>query len=312
MRKRFKTSFVILLLIAVLGTINVVAHKSVNTKALLEPQFKDVVHLPKQNMIRLMSLGFEAFLADLYLIKAQMFVHDHQKDPDAEPIAAGLFDIITTLDPKYYYAYFTAYYTLSNIYGMMGVADAIRLMKRGFVHLQKCDFPRWIGIAYYTYGSDPVYAATYLKTAIAMSNDKNITDEAERKKCYEGLIWMADAAAANKKAGVCTRKQIVCSQLQEFQNKKNRPQKEFMDLLTRRCVGLHILCELEHGIEAYKQKYSKCPKDIDELLSGLGVKSNIPAEPFGGYFYIDQASCQPKSSTGLEPVKKKESKNQSK
>jgi len=294
-----KRSLAVAAALLILALLNVQAHRKVSLADLTDVQTQDLLKLPSGPVVtRALSLGFSAFLSDLYLLKTQIFLFDHQTDPDAREKLFGLFDLVTTLDPSYADAYILAHYTLSGLYDNLGVAQANELSRRAMAYLRDdCRFYRNIGINFYMYSAEPQRAAPYLLAA----KDFNTPD-----RCPTSMVWMADEANIKSGADPCVRQGIICGQYEE--GMRQRQDRTYLKLLNQRCQGLHTLCELNHAIAQYRRTLGgRCPGDIRDLMAGLKVAGNPPKEPFGGYYFID-ADCEAQSSTGLRPTRNNQKK----
>ena len=292
-RKSRKGWYIALLIIGVSIAVNIGVHRGLDVGKLTDPKISDTISLPaSETVLKVMSFGFREFLADLYLIKTQIYLFDHEYDYGARDEFVRLFRLITSLDPQYEEAYYLAHHTLSNFFGLTEVAEDNALLRKGWIYNQHaCRFPMYIGINFYRYGSDPLAIAPYLKSSFEYGDTKH---------CPSSLIWMIDAANERKGEDPCMRKKIMCGELENAE--QERLDRNFIDMVSRRCNGLIYLCDLNRYLAQYQQRYNgTCPKNFKELMKGLHVvKGEVPKEPFGGYFYIDDY-CEAKSSTGLRP-----------
>ena len=197
---------VILLVVGSSVVVNVGAHMSIDMDRLMDPEIHDVINLPaSEGVVKVLSFGFREFLADLYLIKTQVYLFDHEYDYEAKDEFVRLFKLITTLDPYYEEPYHLAHYTLSNFFGLSEVAEDNALLRKGWVYNpHSCRFPMYIGMNFYKYSSDPLNVAPYMKSALQYGDEK----------CPTSLIWMVDAVNERKGSDPCMRKKIICGELE--------------------------------------------------------------------------------------------------
>jgi hypothetical protein len=70
-----------------------------------------------------------------------------------------------------------------------------------------------------------------------------------------------------------------------------------------RIKALESIYFLERGVIKYRGKYGRNPEKIDDLVK-KGIIENIPEDPYGGVFYIDQRDGRIKTTSRLAIIKK--------
>jgi len=127
--------------------------------------YRDSLYLPSGKSIKLVSLGYDRFMADfIWLRSIQAFGGHWETDRNYQPIF-HLFDVITDLDPHFLDAY---------TFGNLVIGDeggdqllGLKLIDKGIVHNpRKYKLPYWAGyIAYWTL-NDPQLAKYYYNRAL--------------------------------------------------------------------------------------------------------------------------------------------------
>jgi predicted transcriptional regulator len=54
-----------------------------------------------------------------------------------------------------------------------------------------------------------------------------------------------------------------------------------------RAEALERILELEEAVSAYRKRFQQPPESIEKLVE-KGFIERIPADPYGGYFYLDE------------------------
>ncbi len=129
----------------------------------LEPT-GDVGALPDGKALRVLSLGFERVVADLFWLRTVYYLGDDVSHRAGYPAAARLAELVTDIDP-----YFDSAYILMN--SVLTVLRrepeaAIRLLDKGIAHLPglwKLHFLQ--GFNHFMYGHDYKRAAQHMRAA---------------------------------------------------------------------------------------------------------------------------------------------------
>ena len=73
------TKSLVFIFFVIAALLTVLLRQSFETDLTRDPVRNDFIQLPNPNTLRIVSLGNPLFLADLYLIRAQVFLFDHDE-----------------------------------------------------------------------------------------------------------------------------------------------------------------------------------------------------------------------------------------
>jgi len=127
--------------------------------------------------------------------------------------------------------------------------------------------PYFLGFNYAYFLKDFSKAAEYYKKASALSGSPLFTNLAARY-FYEG---------GETELGIAHLKAMI-----SMTRKENIKQ-----VYKTRLKSLEAIHTIEIAINKFKERYGKYPKDIQDLVN-QGILENIPEDPYGGEFYIDE------------------------
>ena len=242
----------------------------------------DLMYLPEGKVLRVASLGYRSFLADLVWLRTIQYYGEQRLTTRNYDQAERLFQVIYDLDPHFKGATRFGALVLSQDAG--NPQGAIALLARasaddpraweypfdqGFIyHTVLCDYAK-AGAAYRKAAGLP--GAPELAQRLAGASFAKLGDRVTARE-----IWHAiEDEAAND----------MTRQLAE-RNLKNIDLDEMEETLT-------------DGVQRFSAKEGRVPANWEELVR-TGYLAKIPKDPWGGGFYWDAGTSKVYSSTTVD------------
>lgn len=241
-----------------------------------------LMYLPQGRYLEMVSLGHRNFMADLIWLRAIQYYGEQRLTTRNYDEAERLFQVIYDLDSSFKGA---------TRFGALVLAQDARNPDGGLALLRRAerDDPRaW---------EYPFDQGFILHTV---------------KKEYEGAGNAYRRAArlpgappvAGRLAGLSLAKLGDRSAAREvWQSIESDAENELMRDVARRNLKNLDLEDAEealtNAVTTFRERTSRFPNDWNELVSA-GVLPRVPADPYGGRFYFDQASAQVFSTTTVD------------
>lgn len=228
-------------------------------------------------VLRITALEFRGLASDFMFLKALVFlgsVYERQEMPRVKEWEwRSLYNILvasTDLDPYFYDPYYFANAHLTWSAGLVKETDT--LLEKGSRYREwDWSLPFFIGFNQFYFLQETDKASEYLM-------------EASRRPGGSPLYASLAARIAYK--GGKTENAILF--LEELAQSTWSPdEKKYYET---RLEALKAIQSLETAVAKYQTKFGKAPIDINELLV-TGIINNIPKEPYGGKFYLDQTAA---------------------
>ena len=123
----------------------------------------DVGPLPDGKALRVLSLGFDRLIADLFWLRTVYYMGDERSDAAGYPAAARLANLVTDIDPYFR----TVYVVMSGAVGaLQGDPDAaIALLEKGTRHVEYWKLHFILGFNYFMEKLDYASAARHMQLA---------------------------------------------------------------------------------------------------------------------------------------------------
>ena len=225
--------------------------------------------LPPELALSVFSFGNKELMASVIFYNTEFYFGEKAGSQKEKPEYKILYDALnkaTDLDPYNMDCYYFAQGALSWIKPAIPVLN--RLLIKGLNH-RKWDWylPFFIGANYYFQLKDPLHAAQYMKQAAGLNHESPILATLTARMFYQGN---------QTQAGILYLKSLITETLNPV----------FKKQFKRRLHALEAIFFLEQGLNRYKTKFGKNPKNVREILM-TGMIDYIPADPYGGRFYID-------------------------
>jgi tetratricopeptide (TPR) repeat protein len=225
---------------------------------------------PPSVAIEMMSLGNRELAATLIFYNAQFYFGEkyawRREAPEYQRLFVAL-DKATDLDPRNMDCYYFAQGLFSDIKPAIPVLN--RLLEKGMRH-RKQDWylPFFISANYYFQLKDPVKAAEYLQRAAVLNPDNALFASLSARMLYQG-----------------NQTKTAITYLEAFIKETRNPAVRKKLLLRLR--ALTIIHFLENAITDFTEKKGRPPRALDEVVTA-GLIDKIPADPYGGTFFLDE------------------------
>ena len=237
----------------------------------------DVGPLPDGKALRVLALGFERLVADLFWLRTTNYVGNPEADEAGFPAAARLAQLVTDIDP-----YFTtAYVVMNSVLTVLTPQHdaAIALLAKGIRHNDdywKLHFLQ--GFTLFFDKRDYARAAEHMRAAAERGGPDYLPLLATRLYAQAGSPETAIA--------------FVVARLREERDEEARQQ------LIRRLLDLQIqrdLLALDAAIDRFRAAHGRSPDALDQLVEA-GLLRELPRDPTGGAYFIRDGAA----ATALE------------
>ncbi|MDK2743639.1 MAG: hypothetical protein H8K03_02005 [Nitrospira sp.] len=242
-------------------------------------RIEELAQLPRGEHLKPALLGYHHLGADLLWLRLlQVWGKKKNTDNEYEWIYHAL-DVITTLDPRYAYAYYVGGVALTNYANRPDLSN--RLLEKG--HREnpgEWNLPFLLGYNHYFALGDATTGAEYIGRAARTPGAPDF---------LPGLATRMHAESGNPE---------VALQFLEALWKEN-PDLVVREKLETRAKEVMIerdLRILERAIEQYRIKHQVFPRVLVDLVSE-GYLDRVPHEPFGGSYLFDAQTGEVRSST---------------
>jgi tetratricopeptide (TPR) repeat protein len=248
-------------------------------------QIESLAQLPKGEYLKPALLGYHHLGADMLWLRLVQVVGKKRNSADEYEWMYHAFDVLTTLDPQYAYAYYAGGIILGDLANRPDLS--IRLLERGVTaNPGAWNIPFLLGYTYYFLLGDPVKGAEYIMKAASLPDGPSY---------LPGLATRMAAEAGSPETALA----FLDARLRETQDPEMR------ELLANRMKEVIIerdLRMLERALEAYQTQHRILPARLTDLVAARTLP-NIPQEPFGGDYRLDPKTGSVSSSTHPERLR---------
>lgn len=241
--------------------------------------------LPSSDALRIVSLGYREFVADLLWLKAIQFVGGKDQTGKGYDWLYHVLDVVTDLDPKFFEAYQVGAMALS-VLGSHPDQSVLLLQKGAAQIPDRWELYFYLGFNYFYFLDDFKNAAIHMEKATTLSGSPpylvNLTAKllAESHSPATSLTFALGAYASINDPHIRER-------------------------LKKTINVLKVKVDLE-GLNAAADKFlSKYPEErpsLDRFL-GVGLISMKPVEPYGGEYYWDPARKKFETTSRIDELK---------
>ena len=228
----------------------------------------DVGPLPDGHALRVLSLGFDRLMADLFWIRTLYYIGDERSHKAGYPAASRLAQLVTDIDP-----YFRTVYAI-----MPGALDglardpaaAVELLEKGIQHVEYWKLHFYLGFDYFFFFLDFARAAEQMQIAASLPGGPS----------YLALL----ASRLYAEAGSPETAMLFIGQ-----RLKNAATPEAREQLEKRYWDLWItrdLARIDAAIEGWAAENAKAPEDVATLVRA-GFLDEAPVDPRGGDYRIE-------------------------
>jgi hypothetical protein len=246
--------------------------------------------LPRGEVLRPILLGYHHLGADVLWLRVVQVLGDRVvRDADYEWLYHAL-DVITTLDPKYEYAYEAGGTVLAELALRVDLSN--RLLEKGVgPNPDSWRIPFRLGFNHFFHLGDHVTAAKYMAQTAKVPGDFPVGPPAYTARLASRLY----VQGKNPEVAL----EFLEAMLQQTTDEAVREQ------LLRRMKRVSLerdLQMLERAVETHVKVKGKRPASLSDLVSS-GILSGMPEEPYGGEFQLDPVTGTVTSSTHAERMR---------
>ena len=227
--------------------------------------------LPDGKLLRIISLGFDRLMADLFWLRTVSYIGDMEVLKVGYPDAARLGELVTDIDPKFR----TVYTAMNSVLTVLkhDPDAAIALLEKGIQHNSWWKLHFLLGFNYFWEKEDWRSAAEQMETAARLGGPP-----------YLPLL----AARLYTKAGDPeTAMAFVSARLRDLEPGEQR------EALAKRLVDLWITRDLraiDEAIATFRSEKGRAPSSISELVSTSYLETE-PRDPKGNAYRIQDGAA---------------------
>jgi len=241
--------------------------------------------LPDGHFLRTASLGYRELTADVLWLQAIQAMGERKVSPEAGRWIYQLLDVVTTIDPKFIWAYEAGGIALCTL--VVLPEESNRLLEKGMrQNPQEWKFPFLLSINY----------------AFELGEDA---------KAAEAMALAAQLPGApNHLGGVAANLFVSAKEPQEAIDLLSNLYDKSSDPGTKSLLGERLkrvtverdLQFIEGAITRYRLSHGGFPAKLEDLATSGALKA-LPVEPYGGRYEYDPRSGSVRSSEVSERLK---------
>lgn len=248
-------------------------------------QLEEVLYLPDGEALELMSFGYRNVLADVLWFNTINYFGKHYHTDQDYRWLAHMCDLVVRLDPEAFHVYEFGSTMLG--WEMNQPRKAIALLDRGieaFPDSWRLYYLR--GFTYMFFLKDPERAQADFITASKKPGAHYITARLAAK----GLATQDDPETA------------IAFLNDMLETTEDPSARRALEHRLDEAVYERDMRFLERAVSIFRERHGRLPKEIGELASG-GIVTRLPRDPFGGRYYIDESSGEPRSTSGRKRLR---------
>ena len=242
-------------------------------------QVERLAQLPSGDALRTALLGYHHLGADVLWLRFIQVLGKKRNTQDEYEWMYHALDVITTLDPRYAYAYQVGGIVLTDLGHRADLSN--RILEKGLeANPEVWWLPFNLGYNYYFHLHDPGRAAEYIALAARLPGGPAY---------LPGLATRMYAEANNP--------DVALDFLEAMWRQADHPivkaelETRMKELVIERDIGL-----IEAAITRYEQRHGMGPAGLGDLVNS-GELPRVPSEPFGGEYRLDPKTARVWSST---------------
>jgi hypothetical protein len=223
-------------------------------------------------LLRIASLGFDGLVSDALFLKGLMFIGnslDRNVKPSEWRWFLTIMNTAADLDPYFQDPYYLGNANLTWGAGMINETNLL-LEKGRRARIWDAEIPFYLGFNYFYFLKDNDKASIYLI-------------EASRKPGADPVLARIAVNLAFKGNRTKNSIDFLVELIKKTEDRSLRKRYE------TRLKALNAVLFLEKAIEQYRTKFKRRPAALQDLVTS-GVLSNLPDDPYGGQFYMEQSS----------------------
>ena len=247
-----------------------------------ETRAGELSYLPKSEYLKVAVLGYHQVAADLIWLKAVQHLGEMRQTEQGYRWAYHAIDVITDLDPQFWFAYLAGGAVLS-VWGGM-VPEGLNLLIKGMRHNPEVwQLPFYAGYDYFYEMCDSASGAKYLKIAASLPGAPSYLPK---------LVARLSVEAGDHTAAV--------EFLEEFiQRTQDERLREALTVRLKEVILERDVHILEDAVKRFARDYGRYPLRIEDLVAA-GTIARVPNEPFGGTYRVSQSDGSVQSTERRE------------
>jgi hypothetical protein len=267
-RSGFAVDLALLGCLCVLGAAVYGSNRALEARVAAAVPSGDVGPLPDGAALRVLALGFDRLLADLFWLRTVYYVGDERSREARYPAVDRLAQLVTDVDP----GFTTAYIVMCGAIGYLkGDPDAaIELLRKGIRHVDYWKLNFLLGFTLFSEKLDYSGAAREMERAARLPGSP----------AYLPLLASRLYASSGDPE---TALSFIRARLAE------ETQPETRSALEKRMRDLWItrdLAQIDAAIDAHRTRTGRAPLGLEELITS-GALASEPRDPRGGRYRIE-------------------------
>jgi len=235
----------------------------------LKAKIESLMRLPRGEYVKTAALEYEQLVADAIWLETIQILGDKVVSPAGYEWAYHALDVVTTLDPKFSYAYELGAINLAVLGHRPDLAN--RLLEKGIKENPEVwRLPFYLGFNKFFYLKDYKAAAKYMAMASKLPGHPAYLPR---------LAARLYVQAGSPELALDFLRKIYRETRDE--NVRKSIEKRIKEVIVERDIKF-----LESAIGTYEKVFGHPPANLSELVK-RGILKTIPQEPFGGYYYVD-------------------------
>lgn len=242
-------------------------------------QIEGLAQLPKGEYLKPALLGYHHLGADILWLRLIQVIGKKRNSADEYEWMYHAFDVITTLDPQYAYAYYAGGVILGDLANRPDLSN--RLLGKGVTaNPEVWNIPFLLGYNHYFLLGDPAKGAEYIMEAARRPDGPAY---------LPGLATRMAAEAGSPDTALA----FLEARLGETEDPQTRESlaNRMKEVIIERDLRL-----IEDAVEVYRTQHRALPSTLADLVV-TGALSSPPEEPFGGDYRLDPKTGTVSSST---------------
>jgi len=231
-------------------------------------QAGDMGPLPDGKVLRVLSLGFDRLIADLFWLRTVNYIGDQTSADAGFPAAPRLAELVTDIDPQFE----TVYTVMNSVLTVLSRQPqaAVALLDKGIRHID------WWKL-HFLQGYNHIFETKdYEKAAEQM----RLAASKEGAPPYLSLLASRIYAQAGDPETAMVFVKARMDMAATDEERENLAER-LRDLWVARDLG-----RIDAAIEAYKRAQGAAPRDVATLLQA-GLLRNEPRDPHGKAYLIE-------------------------
>ena len=279
-----KHPFVIPVIAALAFSIYIVQNQIAGYKG-IEKKIEEFVTLPRGEYLKPAVIGYEQLAADIIWLQTIQVIGEDTVTPNGYDWIYHALDVVTTLDPKFAYAYQLGGVTLS-VLGKAPEKSNMLLLKGMKENPDVWQIPFYIGFNNFFYLNDYGRAAEYMAKASELPGHPAYLP----KLAARLYVQAGDPDVALD---------FLLRMYKETADEKVRATlgERIKEVIVERDARF-----LEEAIKKYRNLYNAYPERLIELVE-RGIITKLPNEPLGGYYYFNPEDRRVYSSVVKERMR---------